>query len=111
MTGQAAYTSPSVESGYSRLEPRLPLTPLQTAQVRALNAAAAEMAGVTVQTLPVVALQSGMRHDDPFKFAVLPPQRPFRLASNDLPVVLSCLAREMGITAAYRRHSQTALPG
>lgn len=94
-----------------RLEPALPLAAKERAMVGALNHAVAEVTGQTVDALPVKTLVSGLRHDDPFAYAVLPPHRPFRLASDDLRVVLNCLAREMGVTDAFRRQQARMEPG
>lgn len=87
-----------------RLEAALPLAAPERAMVGALNRAVEEVTGKSLAALPLKPLVSGLRHDDPFAYAILPPHRPFRLASNDLRVVLNCLAREMGVTAVFHHH-------
>lgn len=94
-----------------RLEPALPLAAKEQAMVGALNRAVVEVTGKPLAVLPAKPLVSGLAHDDPFAYAVLPPHRPFRLASNDLRVVLNGLAREMGLTDAFRCQQLRLEPG
>lgn len=101
----------TLDANAYRLETTLPLAATEQAMVGALNRAVAEVTGKLPAALPVKPLVSGLRHDAPFAYAVLPPYRPFRLASNDLHVVLNCLAHEMGVTDAFRRHQSLPEPG
>ncbi len=110
MTMQSA-SSQKIDPLYYRLEPAVPLAEPEQTMVKALNRAVAEVAGVPVEQLAPKPLVSGIRHEWPFAYAMLPPHRPFRLASDDLRVVLNSLAQEMGVTAAFRRHQSLPEPG